>query len=143
MKNQVFISYSERDRAVAENIASVLNRLKISFVLNSNDVFPNGDFDSWDRISEQIRSSVVFLYVGSPSAYANSYAFKKLHYAIDVVENHRTEISTKGVITFLSERQDTLPGALRFLLSNVNHRTWEQGVFPVLIKDITTQLGLE
>ena len=79
MKNQVFISYSERDRAVAENIASVLNRLKISFVLNSNDVFPNGDFDSWDRISEQIRSSVVFLYVGSPSAYANSYAFKKLH----------------------------------------------------------------
>lgn len=143
MKNQVFISYSERDRAVAENIASVLNRLKISFVLNSNDVFPNGDFDSWDRISEQIRSSVVFLYVGSPSAYANSYAFKKLHYAIDVVENHRTEISTKGVITFLSESQDTLPGALRFLLSNVNHRTWEQGVFPVLIKDITSQLGLE
>ena len=112
-------------------------------MLNSNDVFPDGDFDSWDRISEQISSSEVFLYVGSPSVYVNPYAFKKLHYAIDIVENHRTEACTKGVITFLSEIQDALPGALRFLLSNVNHRTWEQGVFPVLIRDITSHLGLE
>ena len=143
MAARVFISYSDCDKYKVDEITSSLEHIGVSYILNSNDAFPSCDISIWEEIAEQIRTSEIFLYVGSPSSFSNSYAFKKVHYAIDMVENRRDEGSTKGVITYLFVPPENMPDALRFLLSNVNHRTWNQRVFPDLIKDITKQLNLE
>lgn len=95
-------------------------------------------------VAELIEKCELFIYVGCEHAYNSDYAFRKVHHAVDVIENVDKLKRNKSVLTLLDgEPQKTLPPSLMFLLSNVNHRQKSQGVFPTLLKDITRQLGLE
>ncbi len=146
----VFISYSQEDEDYASEIAYCLQEVNrclnidITYCTDVNSRHEAEEYCNCNIVSKLIKSCNVFVYIGSEDAYASEYAFRKVHYAVDVAEGLNKQERNKCVLTLLDgDPKQILPSSLMFLLSNVNHRQKANGVFPILIKDITRQLGLE
>ena len=148
----VFISYSEGDEQYVEDIVSAVDELNrlfnlgITYYTDINNPHSSSTCDGMcAKIAHLIEACKVYVHIGNYHANNDSYAFRKVHHAVDVSDRNRSEKQpSKALLTLIDgEPQFVLPSPLMFLLSNINHRQKSQGVFPVLIKDITRRLGFE
>ena len=148
----VFISYSAGDENYVCEIIYCLDEISrclelprpITYCTDINDKHGLDAHCICGSVARLIEGCNVYVHIGNEHANTSENAFRKVHYAVDLIENVAKEVRQKSVITLLDDDpHNVLPSSLMFLLSNVNHRQKSQGVFPVLIKDITRQLGLE
>ena len=148
----VFISYSEGDESYVAEIAFAIKELNrclglgITYCSDVNNFHSSSSCSGLcGKIAHLIESCKVYIHIGSQHADNDSYAFRKVHYAVDVSDKNRNEnLQPKALLTLLDgQAEAVLPSPLMFLLSNINHRQKSHGVFPVLVKDITRRLGFE
>ncbi len=130
-KYDVFISYSRKDMAVADEICEALDRANISYFIDKQDIKIGHPFA---EIARAIKECTLFLFLGSHNAYVSIYAPKEINYAIRHKEKN-------NIVPFLIDNTP-LPDELDLLLCDYNWLTKrEHPIKPVLVNNLLDHLG--
>lgn len=133
MEYDVFICYSRRDSAIAEQICSALDAHKITYYIDRKMQI-GSEFS--DRLAEAISASRLFLFLVSENSTSSFYVKCELHYA-----NKR--IAQEFILPYLIDTKP-IPAGIDFLLSPLNQfNIFEHPVQSTLINHITNLLRSE
>ena len=132
MKYDVFISYSRKDTAVAEQICAAFDSAGISYFIDKQDI--GGGFEFPVVIAKAIIESQVMLFLASNNSYDSKFTNAELTFAFN-------EKPKNSILPYIIDGS-TMPPALRFVFSSINWRTIESHpVETTLVNDILVLLG--
>lgn len=132
MKYDVFISYSRKDTAVAEQICAAFDSAGISYFIDKQDI--GGGFEFPVVIAKAIIESKVMLFLASNNSYDSKFTNAELTFAFN-------EKPKNSILPYIIDGS-TMPPALRFVFSSINWRTIESHpVETTLVNDILVLLG--
>ena len=130
MKYDVFISYSRKDKGIADKIIQVLERNKITYFIDRKGISGGRSFP--DVIAQAILDSEVVLFLASKKSYESPYTLNEIAFALE---------KRKQCIPYIIDGS-TLPDGLQLTLAATNWRRIEQHpVDSVLVNDILEKLG--
>lgn len=130
MDIDVFISYSRKDSAIADEICTILDDAGISYFIDRKGI--SGGVDFVKEISSSIMNSKIILFLGSANSYQSEYTQKEITFA----QNEK-----KNIIPYIID-DTALPKELKLLFANLNIRNYKD--YPpqsALVYDILSQLG--
>lgn len=105
----VFISYSRKDKIVADKICESLEKAEISFFIDREGIGVNHPFKV---IANAIKNCKIVLFLGSKNSYMSKYATKEINYAI---KNKNEE----SILPFLIDNSE-MPDEIDLLLADIN-----------------------
>ena len=85
MQYDVFISYSRKDAAVADQIAKAFDAAGISYFMDRQEM--EGGLESSKVHATAIKESTVFLFLASKNSYESKYTLNEVVYAFNKKEN--------------------------------------------------------
>ena len=129
-KYDVFISYSRKDSAIADEICKAFDRVGITYFIDRKGI--GGTANYVTRIAEEIDNSKTMLLLASANSYQSKYVSIELHYAFE------QEIVVLPYV--LDETQ--VPKDFKILLIRANwHYINEDSIVPKLLTSIAELIG--
>ena len=136
MKYDVFISYSRKDKSIADQICKAFEQAGISYFIDRDGILSGQDFVN--VIIKAIKESTIFLFLASMNSYKSQITLDEVFEALDGVA-----IGNHQIITYILDDSE-LPNELRFRLRRYNWRNRHlHSIENVLVPDIKTLLHSE
>lgn len=133
-KYDVFISYSRKDTAVADEITRAFEKEGISYFIDRKGIRGGMEFPM--VLAKAIRESKVFLFLASENSYVSKFTQNEIVYAFNKKQK-------QDIIPYIIDGSE-LPEELEFTFSAINWRVIEQHpIETVLVDDILYRLGRE
>lgn len=133
-KYDIFISYSRKDKSVAEQICTSLQNQGISFFIDRKGIGGGMEFPA--VLAEAIQESHIILFLASENSYGSKFTTKEITFAFN-------EKPTGTLLPYIIDGS-TLPPALRFTFADINIRTiQEHPINTTLMEDLCLLLGRE
>lgn len=131
-KHDVFISYSRKDSAIADEICSAFDKVGITYFIDRKGM--GGTANHVTKIANKIRNSKVMLLLASANSYKSDYVSIEIHYAFD-----------QRVVVLPYALDDTFPPEdFKILLIRANwHNFNNDPIVPKLLTSIAELLGKE
>ena len=131
-KHDVFISYSRKDSAIADEICSAFDEVGITYFIDRRGM--GGTANHVTKIANKIRNSKVMLLLASANSYKSDYVSIEIHYAFD-----------QRVVVLPYALDDTFPPEdFKILLIRANwHNFNNDPIVPKLLTSIAELLGKE
>lgn len=95
MKYDVFISYSRKDSAIADQICAAFDKAGISYFIDTQEIGGGSVFG--EVLTDSISNSQVFLFLGSKNSYESIYTTNELYLALRLLN----EKKLKSIIPYL------------------------------------------
>lgn len=134
MEYDVFISYSRKDSAVAEEICRAFDKAGISYFIDWQGI--GGGLEFPDVLARAIKASRIFLFLASRNSYESKFTQNEIVYAFNKKERGR-------ILPYIID-DSCLPDGLDFTFASINwRRRSEHPVRTVLVNDILKILGRE
>lgn len=132
MTYDVFISYSRKDTATADQICEALDKAGITYFIDRQGIAGGMEFIT--VIAKAIRESKVFLFLASENSYVSNFTIKEINYAFN-----------KGKTMYPYIIDDSkLPEDLELAFSDINWRMMrEHPIESVLVLDLLLLMGRE
>ena len=131
MKYDVFISYAHEDSEIINKIYECLEENSISAFIDREAISGGEEFSQ--VITEHIKESILFLFIGSKNSYDSKWTSKELHLALKYKERN-------AIIPYLID-DESLPAGIEFAIADLNVRNIkEHPIKDKLIEDIKTAL---
>ena len=133
-KYDVFISYSRKDSAIADEICKAFDRVGITYFIDRQGIGGGNEFPL--ELATSILNSQVFLLLGSKNSYESKYTNAEIHFAFKKKEQ-------KSILPYILD--DTpMPLEIDFILSTINWRKYqEHPINTILVDDVLKLLGRE
>ena len=133
-KYDVFISYSRKDSAIADEICKAFDQAGITYFIDREGIGGGNEFPL--ELATSILNSQVFLLLGSKNSYESKYTNAEIHFAFKKKEQ-------KSILPYILD--DTpMPLEIDFILSTINWRKYqEHPINTVLVDDVLKLLGRE
>ena len=133
-KYDVFISYSRKDSAIADEICEAFDRVGITYFIDRQGIGGGNEFPL--ELATSILNSQIFLLLGSKNSYESKYTNAEIHFAFKKKQQ-------KSILPYILD--DTpMPLEIDFILSTINWRKYqEHPINTVLVDDVLKLLGRE
>ncbi len=132
MKYDVFISYSRKDTAIADQICAAFDNSGISYFIDRQGIVGSGEFP--EILADAILESQFFLFLASQNSYSSKYTKKEIHFAFN-------EKPSGTLFPYLID-DSTLPKGIKLVFSDINIRSIkEHPIETVLVDDVLRLLG--
>ena len=133
-KYDVFISYSRKDSAIADEICKAFDRVGITYFIDRKGIGGGNEFPL--ELATSILNSQIFLLLGSKNSYESKYTNAEIHFAFKKKQQ-------KSILPYILD--DTpMPLEIDFILSTINWRKYqEHPINTVLVDDVLKLLGRE
>ena len=133
-KYDIFISYSRKDSAIADEICKAFDRVGITYFIDRKGIGGGNEFPL--ELATSILNSQVFLLLGSKNSYESKYTNAEIHFAFKKKEQ-------KSILPYILD--DTpMPLEIDFILSTINWRKYqEHPINTILVDDVLKLLGRE
>ena len=131
MKYDVFISYSRKDAAVADQIAKAFDAAGISYFMDRQEM--DGGLEASKVHATAIKESTVFLFLASKNSYESKYTRNEVAYAFNKKENPQ-------IIPYIIDGS-TLPDELELTLSSFKCRDMRQHAIQTVVEDVLERIG--
>lgn len=133
-KYDVFISYSRKDSAIADEICKVFDRVGITYFIDRQGIGGGNEFPL--ELATSILNSQIFLLLGSKNSYESKYTNAEIHFAFKKKQQ-------KSILPYILD--DTpMPLEIDFILSTINWRKYqEHPINTILVHDVLKLLGRE
>lgn len=128
----VFISYSRKDTAVADEITQALDAAGISYFIDRQGI--SGGLEFPEILAQAIVECKVFLYLASKNSYQSKFTNSEITFAFNKKEKNR-------ILPYITDDSE-LPIGLQFLFSGINWRNRTQHPISTLVADLRTMLSL-
>ena len=129
-KYDVFISYSRKDSFDVDKICQTLRMHQITYFKDTKEIYGGAEF--FDELAAAIKSSDVFLYIGSINSYESKFTPKEVGFAIN-------EKKAINIIPYIID-ENPLPDNLKFAFADINIRYKKQHDIDVIICDIKEKI---
>ncbi|MBQ6236722.1 MAG: leucine-rich repeat protein [Bacteroidales bacterium] len=127
MNHDVFISYSRKDSAIADQICAALDRAGISYFIDRQGIGGGEEFPK--VLAPAIKNCGVFLFLASENSYNSSFTGREITYAFKKNKG-------KKMLPYILDDCE-MPDDLEFIFSSTNWRTMrDHPIDPVLVDDI-------
>lgn len=128
----VFISYSRKDTAIADEICKAFDLAGISYFIDRKGL--PGGFEFPEELAKAILNSDIMLFLASNNSYSSKFTNNEITFAFNEKE--------KGSILPYIIDESQLPITLRFIFAGVNIRNIkEHPISSILVDDILQLLG--
>lgn len=133
-KYDVFISYSRKDSAIADEICKAFDRVGITYFIDRQGIGGGNEFPL--ELATSILNSQIFLLLGSKNSYESKYTNAEIHFAFKKKQQ-------KSILPYILD--DTpMPLEIDFILSTINWRKYqEHPINTILVDDVLKLLGRE
>lgn len=133
-KYDIFISYSRKDSAIADEICKAFDRVGITYFIDRKGIGGGNEFPL--ELATSILNSQVFLLLGSKNSYESKYTNAEIHFAFKKKQQ-------KSILPYILD--DTpMPLEIDFILSTINWRKYqEHPINTILVDDVLKLLGRE
>lgn len=132
MKYEIFISYSRKDTAVADEICAALTRAGISYFIDRQD--NPDDLEIPAVLADAIVNSRIFLLLASENSYASKFVNAEITFAFN-------KLPRRSIVPYIIDGSD-MPLSMRFIFSTINWRDRRtHPIEPKLIADLCGLLG--
>ena len=131
MQYDVFISYSRKDMAVADQIAKAFDAAGISYFIGRQEM--DGGLESSKVLATAIKESTVFLFLASKNSYESKYTRNEVAYVFNKKEDPQ-------IIPYIIDGS-TLPDELELTLSSFKCRDMRQHPVETVVGDVLEKLG--
>lgn len=133
MSYDVFISYSRKDKNIADQVCNAFEQVGITYFIDRDGILSGQNFVN--VIIKAIKESTIFLFLASKNSYKSQITLDEVFEALDGVANGNHQI-----ITYILDDSE-LPNELRFRLRRYNWRDKNtHSIENVLIPDIKALL---
>jgi len=133
MANEVFISYSRKDTAIANSICEALDRQGISYFIDRQGI--GGGRNVPKVLAEAIVNCRIMLYLASKNSYNSKYTNVEISFAFN-------EKPQESILPYIIDGS-CLPAEQRFLFASTNILTMDEHPIETLVRDICQLLGHE
>ena len=131
-KYDVFISYSRRDTAMADEIIEAFEEQGITYFIDRHSISGGLEFPA--ELAKAIKASRIFLFLASKNSYESKFTMTEVVYAFNRKENN-------CIIPYIIDGS-SLPDNLEFTFSAINRRNLkDHPIKTVLIDDVLRRLG--
>ena len=131
MKYDVFISYSRKDTAVADQIAQAFDASGISYFMDRQEM--DGGLESSKILATAIKESAVFLFLASKNSYESKYTRNEVAYVFNKKEDPQ-------IIPYIIDGS-TLPDELELTFSSFKCRDMRQHPIQTVVEDVLEKIG--
>ena len=123
----VFISYSRKDKAIADRICAAFEDAGISYFIDRHSL--SGGMEITDTLAQAILDSDVFLFIGSQSSYQSKFTNSEVIWAFNKKEKNH-------IVPYVIDDTE-MPNGLQFAFGGINIRNLrEHPIEPTLVDDI-------
>ncbi len=132
MKYDVFISYSRKDMAVADEITQALDAAGISYFIDRQGIAGGMEFPA--VLARAIVDCKVFLFLASRNSYASRFTNNEITFAFNKKEKNR-------ILPYIIDDSE-LPLEMEFVFAGINWRNRNQHPINTLVADLRALLGI-
>jgi tetratricopeptide (TPR) repeat protein len=131
-KFDVFISYSRKDTAIADQICEAFDKHGITYFIDRQGI--GGGLEFPDVLADAICDSGIFLYLASNNSYDSKFTKNEVTWAFN-------EKPHNSILPYIIDGS-TPPKGIRFTFASINWRNINQHpIEPTLIQDVCGLLG--
>jgi TPR repeat protein len=131
-KFDVFISYSRKDTAIADQICEAFDKHGITYFIDRQGI--GGGLEFPDVLADAICDSGIFLYLASNNSYDSKFTKSEVTFAFN-------EKPHNSILPYIIDGS-TPPRGIRFTFASINWRNIKQHpIEPTLVKDVCGLLG--
>lgn len=131
-KYDIFISYSRKDTAIADQICAALDSVGITYFIDRQGI--GGGFEFPAVLAENIVNSKLFLLLASKNSYESKFTMSEIVFAFNK--------KPKNTILPYIIDNSTLPISLEFVFAGINWRNMtDHPIDPTLVDDLLRMLG--
>ena len=130
----IFISYSRKDSAIADQICAALDSAGITYFIDRQGI--GGGFEFPAVLAENIVNSQIFLLLASKNSYESKFTMNEIVFAFNKKPKN-------AILPYIIDNS-SLPISLEFVFAGINWRSMtEHPIDPTLVDDLLKLLGRE
>ena len=134
MKDEVFISYSRKDTAIADQICEAFDKAGISYFIDRQGI--GGGMEFPKVLANNILDSQIFLFIASKNSYESLFTDREITFAFNKIRGEK-------MLPYIIDNAP-FPKHLELIFASNNwRRLAEHPIEPVLIDDVFRLLGKE
>lgn len=131
-KFDIFISYSRKDTAIADQICAALDSVGISYFIDRQGI--GGGFEFPAVLAENIVNSKIFLLLASKNSYESKFTMSEIVFAFNKKPKN-------AILPYIIDNS-SLPISLEFVFAGINWRNMtDHPIDPTLVDDLLKMLG--
>ncbi len=131
-KYDIFISYSRKDTAIADQICAALDSVGITYFIDRQGI--GGGFEFPAVLAENIVNSKLFLLLASKNSYESKFTMSEIVFAFNKKPKN-------AIMPYIIDNS-SLPISLEFVFAGINWRNMtEHPIDPTLVDDLLRMLG--
>ena len=133
-KYDIFISYSRKDTAIADQICAALDSVGITYFIDRQGI--GGGFEFPAVLAENIVNSKLFLLLASKNSYESKFTMSEIVFAFNKKPKN-------AILPYIIDNS-SLPISLEFVFAGINWRNMtDHPIDPTLVDDLLRMLGRE
>lgn len=133
-KYDIFISYSRKDTAIADQICAALDSVGITYFIDRQGI--GGGFEFPAILAENIVNSQLFLLLASENSYESKFTMSEIIFAFNKKPKN-------AILPYIIDNS-TLPMSLEFVFAGINWRNMlDHPIDSALVDDLLKMLGRE
>ena len=130
----IFISYSRKDSAIADQICAALDSAGITYFIDRQGI--GGGFEFPAVLAENIVNSQIFLLLASKNSYESKFTMNEIVFAFNKKPKN-------AILPYIIDNS-SLPISLEFVFAGINWRNMtDHPIDPTLVDDLLKLLGRE
>lgn len=130
----IFISYSRKDSAIADQICAALDSAGITYFIDRQGI--GGGFEFPAVLAENIVNSQIFLLLASKNSYESKFTMNEIVFAFNKKPKN-------AILPYIIDNS-SLPISLEFVFAGINWRNMtDHPIDPTLVDDLLRMLGRE
>ena len=131
-KYDIFISYSRKDTAIADQICAALDSVGITYFIDRQGI--GGGFEFPAVLAENIVNSKIFLLLASKNSYESKFTMSEIVFAFNKKPKN-------AIMPYIIDNS-SLPISLEFVFAGINWRNMtDHPIDPTLVDDLLRMLG--
>ncbi|MBQ5914134.1 MAG: WG repeat-containing protein [Alistipes sp.] len=131
-KYDIFISYSRKDTAIADQICAALDSVGITYFIDRQGI--GGGFEFPAVLAENIVNSKLFLLLASKNSYESKFTMSEIVFAFNKKPKN-------AILPYIIDNS-SLPISLEFVFAGINWRNMtDHPIDPTLVDDLLKMLG--
>ena len=131
-KYDIFISYSRKDTAIADQICAALDSVGITYFIDRQGI--GGGFEFPAVLAENIVNSKLFLLLASKNSYESKFTMSEIVFAFNKKPKN-------AIMPYIIDNS-SLPISLEFVFAGINWRNMtDHPIDPTLVDDLLRMLG--